>query len=478
MALHSCNFGFQKRLGGFVARPVVPCCSLRLPRCRTPSLVVRAEGAQPPRPPSKPQPPKLKAKPQQPASSQGPAQGGARAPQAPQQKQQQQQPRQPQQQQQQPRQPQQLQRPAGRSQGPLANANGQPQQQASAHQKQQPQQQQQAPQQQQQQQPPQQAPPKRSYQPPQNANNANNSYSNGSQQQQRPNNGLRGPPSSQQNRPAFSGSRPQQQLGSRGPGPQQVLEGSTRIPQRPQLGQSRGPPSMRGGPPRSPQQMQGMQRGPRTNRGPPQQQYNRAEDEYEEEEEEEDDTPVVRAPPTEPAHGMRPGVKGIKANAEIEASEVRLLAADKSQLGIVSIREAIKMATEQEADVIMISSDTAPPVCRLVSIDKYKYEQAKVDRDAKRKQRENRQDLKELKLRPATDVHDYQVRLRSAQKFLSKGDKVKVTLNFKGREISLRDGANDMMRRFISDLGDQAVTLQDPAMQGRALVMTLGPNKK
>lgn len=179
----------------------------------------------------------------------------------------------------------------------------------------------------------------------------------------------------------------------------------------------------------------------------------------------------------EPAHGMRPNVKGIIANQEIEATDVRLLKADKSMIGIVSLKEALKMAAEEEADVIMISGDAAPPVCRLVSVDKFKYEAAKGEREQKRKQREARQDLKELKMRPATESHDYQVRLRSAQKFLTKGDRVKVSVQFKGREMGMQASANDMLQRFIEDLGDAAVIVQAPAMQGRALATVLAPNR-
>ena len=109
---------------------------------------------------------------------------------------------------------------------------------------------------------------------------------------------------------------------------------------------------------------------------------------------------------------------------------------------------------------------------------KYNYELIKAAKDAKKKQRENAVETKELKLRPATDVHDYQVKVRAAQKFLAKGDKVKLTLQFKGREMEFKDIGRQMFERFVEDMEGQAAVEQPMQMQGRQMTMTIGPKKE
>lgn len=165
-------------------------------------------------------------------------------------------------------------------------------------------------------------------------------------------------------------------------------------------------------------------------------------------------------------------------NEDIRANQVRLLNDEKEMLGIVSRDEAFRMADEAGVDLICINPDASPPLCRLVDYSKYKYELEKASKVQKKKQREGRIDIKELKLRPNTDVHDYQVRLRAAEKFLAKGDKVKLSVQFRGREMEFKEIGRDLFKRFLEDLGDSAQVEANPAMNGRTLVMVIAPAKK
>ncbi|KAK9812779.1 hypothetical protein WJX72_003520 [[Myrmecia] bisecta] len=165
-------------------------------------------------------------------------------------------------------------------------------------------------------------------------------------------------------------------------------------------------------------------------------------------------------------------------NDEINASEVRLIGEDKQMIGVVSLDQALDMADEAGVDVVMMSQDASPPVCRLMEYSKWKYEQEKNVKEARKKQREARQEVKELKLRPNTDVHDYQVRLRAAQNFLSKGMKVKLSLQFRGREMQFQELGRQMFDKFIEDLAETAQVEVRPAMQGRQMMMVIAPAKE
>jgi translation initiation factor IF-3 len=174
---------------------------------------------------------------------------------------------------------------------------------------------------------------------------------------------------------------------------------------------------------------------------------------------------------------MPPKDDKVIANEAIQASEVRLIGEDKQQVRVMSLNQAMAMGEEQGLDVVLISPGADPPVARLMNASKYRYELEKAEKEGKKKQRESRQDLKELKVRPSTDVHDYEVRLRAAQKFLSKGDKVKVTLQFRGREMQFKEEGHKMFQRFISDLADDGTVETGPLMQGRQMTMIMAPAK-
>lgn len=162
-------------------------------------------------------------------------------------------------------------------------------------------------------------------------------------------------------------------------------------------------------------------------------------------------------------------------NEEITADEVRVIGEDKEPLGIMSRAEALRTAADQEVDLILVVPGATPPVCRLIEYSKFNYEKTKAEKDAKKKQRENAVETKELKMRPGTDVHDYQVKVRAAQKFIDKGFRVKLTLQFRGREMEFKDIGREMFDRFVDDLGgtDEVSIEQAARMQGRQMNMVL-----
>ncbi|KAL6785381.1 CIF3 [Auxenochlorella protothecoides x Auxenochlorella symbiontica] len=173
----------------------------------------------------------------------------------------------------------------------------------------------------------------------------------------------------------------------------------------------------------------------------------------------------------------RQSTPGVLVNDQIREREVRVIDEDRETLGVFQTFEALAMAQEREVDLILVVPDASPPVCRLMDISKYNYELSKAAKDAKKKQRENITETKELKFRPGTDVHDYQTKLRAAQRFVSKSNKVKVSLQFRGREMDLIDQGHEMCKRIIEDLGSAIVVESPPSMQGRTMNMILGPRK-
>lgn len=145
-------------------------------------------------------------------------------------------------------------------------------------------------------------------------------------------------------------------------------------------------------------------------------------------------------------------------------------------LGIVSAAEALKLAEEAEVDLVEIAPQAKPPVCRLMDYGKFKYQQSKRQHEAKVKQKQIQ--VKEVKFRPNTDEGDYQIKLRNLIRFLEEGDKAKVTLRFRGREMAHQEIGLAQLRRVEADLAEQAVVEQFPKMEGRQMVMMLGPKKK
>jgi len=155
---------------------------------------------------------------------------------------------------------------------------------------------------------------------------------------------------------------------------------------------------------------------------------------------------------------------------------VRLIDVDGKQVGIVSIEEAQQKATEATLDLVEIVPHTKPPVCRVMDYGKYLFEENKKRNKAKKKQKQVQ--IKEVKFRPNTDVGDYQVKLRNLMRFLEEGDKAKVTLRFRGREIAHQDIGRDLLKRVETDLLEFGNVEQHPKMEGRQMVMTIAPIKK
>ena len=165
-----------------------------------------------------------------------------------------------------------------------------------------------------------------------------------------------------------------------------------------------------------------------------------------------------------------------RINEDITVPEVRLIGADGQQKGIVPIEKALQIAEEAGLDLVEVSPHAKPPVCRIMDFGKYKFEQSKKQHEAKKKQKQIQ--VKEIKFRPGTDEGDYQVKLRNLIRFLSDGDKAKVTLRFRGREMAHQELGAKLLQRVEDDLADYATVEQRPKMEGRQMVMTFAPLRK
>ncbi len=165
-----------------------------------------------------------------------------------------------------------------------------------------------------------------------------------------------------------------------------------------------------------------------------------------------------------------------RINGEITAREIRLVGEEGEQLGIVSLREALALAEERDVDLVEISPTAQPPVVKLMDYGKYKYEQSKKRHEAKQKQKQIQ--IKEIKFRPGTDDGDYNVKLRNLIRFLTEGDKAKVTLRFRGREMAHQDIGLALLKRVEADLAEVGTVEQFPRLEGRQMVMMIAPKKK
>jgi translation initiation factor IF-3 len=165
-----------------------------------------------------------------------------------------------------------------------------------------------------------------------------------------------------------------------------------------------------------------------------------------------------------------------RLNDEITAPKLRVIGADGEQVGIVSRNEALTLAEEAGLDLVEIQPNAEPPVCRVMDFGKFVFEQKKQKQQAKKKQRQIQ--VKEVKFRPGTGEGDYQVKLRNLIRFLTEGDKTKVTMRFRGREHAHRELGLELLRRVEQDLAEHGTVEQQPQMEGRQMVMVLGPKKK
>ncbi|OQA33221.1 MAG: Translation initiation factor IF-3 [Betaproteobacteria bacterium ADurb.Bin341] len=168
--------------------------------------------------------------------------------------------------------------------------------------------------------------------------------------------------------------------------------------------------------------------------------------------------------------------KAHRLNEEITVPEIRLIGAEGEQVGVVNIRAAMQMAEEAGVDLVEIAPLAQPPVCRIMDYGKFKYQEAKKAHEAKLKQKQVQ--VKEVKLRPGTDENDYQIKLRNMLRFLEEGDKVKVTLRFRGREMAHQEFGMRQLERVKTDLENIGVVEQMPKMEGRQMIMIVAPAKK
>ena len=168
-----------------------------------------------------------------------------------------------------------------------------------------------------------------------------------------------------------------------------------------------------------------------------------------------------------------PSKDGPRVNENIDVPEVRLIGADGENIGVVSVQEAIQHSEEVGLDLVEISPNASPPVCKILDLGKFKYELQKKRNEAKKKQKVI--DVKEIKLRPNIEDHDYEVKMRSMHRFLLDGDKVKITMRFRGREMNHQEIGVNLLKRVVDDTEKVAKIEQEAKMEGRQLVMVMAP---
>ena len=181
--------------------------------------------------------------------------------------------------------------------------------------------------------------------------------------------------------------------------------------------------------------------------------------------------PIARRPHNAPPQRDT----GPRVNDKIRAPEIRLIGADGENVGVVHPAKAMDLAAEAGLDLVEISPNADPPVCKIMDFGKFKYEQQKRESEARKKQKTI--EVKEVKFRPNTDTHDYDVKMRNVVRFLENGDKVKVTLRFRGREMAHQELGRDLLERVATDVEEIGKVENMPKMEGRQMVMMIGPAK-
>lgn len=165
--------------------------------------------------------------------------------------------------------------------------------------------------------------------------------------------------------------------------------------------------------------------------------------------------------------------KFIRVNEKIRVSQVRVIGPQGEQLGIVSLQKALDTASQYELDLVEVAPNAVPPVCRILDFSKYKYEEEKKERQSKKHQHQTH--LKEIRVKPNIEEHDYQVKLKKLVGFLKKKDKVKVSLFFRGRELSHQEIGRKVMDRFVAESTEHAVVEKPPILEGKTISMIIGP---
>ncbi|OWU78345.1 translation initiation factor IF-3 [Loktanella sp. 22II-4b] len=167
---------------------------------------------------------------------------------------------------------------------------------------------------------------------------------------------------------------------------------------------------------------------------------------------------------------------GPRVNERIRAPEIRLIGAEGENLGVVTPSRAMELAEDAGLDLVEISPNAAPPVCKIMDFGKFKYEQQKRESEARKKQKTI--EVKEVKFRPNTDTHDYEVKMRNVFRFLEAGDKVKITLRFRGREMAHQNLGRELLERVAEDVKELGKVENMPKMEGRQMIMMIGPIAK
>ncbi|HQL41637.1 MAG TPA: translation initiation factor IF-3 [Candidatus Omnitrophota bacterium] len=165
--------------------------------------------------------------------------------------------------------------------------------------------------------------------------------------------------------------------------------------------------------------------------------------------------------------------KYVRINEYIRVPEVRVIGANSEQLGVMIVRRAVDMAKEQGLDLVEVAPMAKPPVCRIIDFSKYKYEQEKKERKSKKSQHVTH--LKEIRVKPHIDEHDYQVKLKQSIAFLTKHDKVKINLFFRGREMAFKEQGRQVLSRFVADLSEHGLLEKDFGLEGRVMSLVVAP---
>ena len=174
-----------------------------------------------------------------------------------------------------------------------------------------------------------------------------------------------------------------------------------------------------------------------------------------------------------PPYNQPPAKKGPRVNEDILSAEVRLVGPEAEMLGVKPVAEAIEIAGDFGLDLVEVSPNAEPPVCKILDYGKFKYEEQKKKNEAKKKQKVV--SVKEIKLRPGIDIHDYEVKMKAARKFLGQGDKVKVTIRFRGREMAHQELGLQVLIKMRDELEELAKVEQMPKSEGRMMTMVLAP---
>jgi len=165
--------------------------------------------------------------------------------------------------------------------------------------------------------------------------------------------------------------------------------------------------------------------------------------------------------------------KFIRINEKIRVPQVRLIGADGNQLGVMSIDRAQEMANQNELDLVEVAPQANPPVCRIIDFSKFKYDQEKKEREAKKHQKQGK--IKEIRIKPNIDSHDYGIKLKQVITFLKKKDKVKINLFFRGRQMEHMDIGRKILDRFVTDTQNDGIVEREPVQEGRIISLVVGP---